>query len=163
LDGQGVIPDDPALSDLGRSFPNGAGVTKVNPTEELDVGGSGRRVDMDAVVAGVNGNGSGNGHGNIKQDEDEDDDEEVEELPEPEKEEQDQTHGDMYLDTVSLHPGLHQFDTGAQCLLTNFSVHALPGRPSKPRIRFRAPLLQIFVESKRLLLSDLRQVFPRSR
>lgn len=84
-------------------------MTKVNPTEELDVGGSGRRVDMDAVVAGVNGNGNGN----IKEEEDEDDDEEVEELPEPEKEEQDQAHGDMYLDTVSLHH-LHYSYTRAQ-------------------------------------------------
>lgn len=102
----GVIPNDPALSDLGRSFPNGAGVTKVNLVEELDVGGSGSRVDMDEVVVGVNGNGAGNGiaKADADEDEEEEEDEEVEELPEPEKEEQDQAHGDMYLDTVSLQP-----------------------------------------------------------
>ena len=138
-------------------------MTKVNLVEELDVGGSGSRVDMDEVVVGVNGNGAGNGISKADADEDEqDDDEEVEELPEPEKEEQDQAHGDMYLDTVSLYILLSLPHFPALTFHVSLPPPH-PGRPAKPSIRFRTSLLQIPVESKRLLLFNLRQVFPRSR
>jgi hypothetical protein len=81
-----VLQDDPAMSELGRVVPNGPGVTTVN--------GDGH--------SGLNGQAPHVTDPKRDQDSDgDDDDDEVDELPEPEQEEQDQTHGDMYLDTVS--------------------------------------------------------------
>ena len=111
----GAVEDEPAAQALGTVQPNGAGVTKVNGADGIDLSNgssSSARVNTDDVLlgskeVGVDGsNGvsatTGTSETQLKQqdEKEESDDEEVEELPEPEKEEMDTSHGDMYLDTV---------------------------------------------------------------
>jgi len=106
-----VVEDEPGVRALGAVPPNGAGVTKVNGADPVDLSNGSSmsaRVDTDDVLLGSKEVGGSNGatvptgpSAAQAQKAEESDDEEVEELPEPEKEEQDTMHGDMYLDTVS--------------------------------------------------------------
>jgi hypothetical protein len=114
----GAVEDEPAAQALGTVQPNGAGVTKVNGADGIDLSSSlsSARMDTDNVLVGSKEVDGSNGvpptsavapgttsETQAKQQEvsEESDDEEVEELPEPEKEETDTSHGDIYLDTVS--------------------------------------------------------------
>jgi hypothetical protein len=111
----GAVEDEPAAQALGTVQPNGAGVTKVNGADGIDLSNgssSSARVNTDDVLlgskeVGVDGSNGGSAMTGTsetqlkqKDEKEESDDEEVEELPEPEKEEMDTSHGDMYLDTV---------------------------------------------------------------